>query len=124
MRYHLPYNYTEEELLDFLHAVEGKDIWFKALMDWMYYIRVISVFPDNQGVLIEYYDLDNPNENPLDAFDSAEVYADSINVELPMELMTTEELEEWRRVVEAEYDKAREEWDAWAADDDWGSEEY
>ena len=124
MRYHLPYNYTEEELLDFLHAVEGKDIWFKALMDWMYYIRVISVFPDNQGVLIEYYDLDNPNENPLDAFDSAEVYADSINVELPMELMTTEELEEWRRVVEAEYDKAREEWDAWAEDDDWDSEGY
>ena len=124
MRYHLPYNYTEEELLDFLHAVEGKDIWFKALMDWMYYIRVISVFPDNQGVLIEYYDLDNPNENPLDAFDSAEVYADSINVELPMELMTTEELEEWRLVVESEYDKAREEWDEWVEDDDWDSEGY
>lgn len=100
-------------LLDFLYKIEGKDIWFKALAnyDWMYYLRVLEIYPDEKTCLCEYYDCDNPDENLLEGFDTMEVDIDSIEVDWPVELMTTEELEEWRAVIEYEYEATRQEWD-------------
>ena len=95
----------ESEMLKFLHSIEGKDIWFKALMDWMYYLRVLSISPDEKSVTVEYYDCDNPDQYLLKGYDSMEVYIDEIDIEVPLELITTEELEEVKAMYESEYER-------------------
>lgn len=100
-------NYTDEELLRFLYSVEGKDIWFQVLLDWMYYLRVVSISPDEQSVTVEYYDCDNPDQALLEGYDTMEVDIADLDIQFPLDVVTTEELEDVKTYYEREYAEYR-----------------
>ena len=99
---------NEDETRQFLQSVAGKDVWFKALTDWMYYFKVLSINMDSGDLEVAYYDLDNPDQNRVEGYDTMEINLDDgIEIVTPIDLLTTAELNEWRRVVEDEEDKDR-----------------
>lgn len=95
------------DFMTFLHKVEGKDVWFKALAnyDWMYFLKVISIDPDEEYCTCEYWDCDNPGENPEVGYDTMEVEIASIEISFPIELYNTEEMDEITADLYAEYEE-------------------
>lgn len=99
---------NRDETRQFLQSVAGKDVWFQALTDWMYYFKILSIDMNSGDLEVAYYDLDNPDQNRVEGYDTMEISMDDgIDIFTPIELLTTAELNEWRRVVEDEEDKDR-----------------
>lgn len=105
MRYNLNPSDREYDVLGFVTSIEGQDVWFKALAnyDWMYYLKVLEVYPDRGTCLCEYYDCDNPDQALIEGYDTMEVEIASIEIAYPLEILTTEELEEEIKLIEADY---------------------